>query len=322
MPPIIMCSAYSYTPTGLSYSGFVQRTRTAGFPGIVDYRGDRFIVIQSNSANTSGVGFSITNMDTTWPAPAGGVTIPNVTSRAAWDGNNTIIMNGNNNPNNNWYPGYVSTDRGTTWSSFNYPVGLQWLDAAYNNGVWLTVATDYSNTNSYGIYTSTNTTTWTNRTNAPGAVLFTYVAAGAGKFVAANERYKNSIRVSTDGTSWSAPTLPATTGGAVNCLRYLGNRFIVFVSANEVISSVDGVNWVSGSVSGSNSLQVYDIAYGNGKYIASLNSNKYLYSEDGINWTVGDTGSTQWTFIGVGYGNGEFVFFPNANNTSYWTHVG
>lgn len=115
-------------------------------------------------------------------------------------------------------------------------------DVTYGNGVWVTVGAGGK------IYTSTNRTTWTERTsNTTQSITGVAWAANLGLFAAVgNNGY---IATSADGTTWTTRTAPSVTGLRAG-LATNGSTFLASYATTNVayfLRSSNGTTWTISS---------------------------------------------------------------------------
>ena len=208
-------------------------------------------------------------------------------------------------------------------------------------GDTVSVDTKYNSDSNVELLTPTYITNLTNLTSTGAMVCYgnhMYLVVNGGK--TANYYY------STDATTWTAGTLPAsinvgsicygngkfiinnigvtgyyystdavnwTLGGLPNVnyqvINFCNDKFIALPSSTtlaSVIYSIDGINWTSTSFT--HSYAYAKACYGNGIYICNTKgaNNAYAYSTDGINW-IEKTVSKSNGHDSVTYGNGLFI---------------
>ena len=147
-------------------------------------------------------------------------------------------------------------------------------------------------------------TTWTAR-NAPEANFWQSVAFGNGTFVAVSVDGTNRVMTSSDGITWTARSVPASSWTSVT----YGNGVFVAVAGfgtDRIMTSPDGITWTP---RGSSTDSWEAITYGNNTFVAvaSMGTNRVMTSTDGITWTNRSvpTGIQQWK--SVTWGNNKFV---------------
>lgn len=190
-------------------------------------------------------------------------------------------------------PPITPTD-GTLWQTVT--TGGGYVAIAYGSGTYVAVGNN-------AIVTSPDAINWTSRTVPSGN--WTSIAYGNGVFVATSSTARTNCARSTDGITWTTPTLPASAGCANVCF---GNGlFVAMTTVGNVFISLDGNNW--SSVSMGATLTCYAVMYAAGQFIGiGYSSRTTVTSPDGTNWTVNTTAlpsSTSW--VGIAYGNGMFV---------------
>jgi len=148
-------------------------------------------------------------------------------------------------------------------------------------------------------------TTWTAR-SATEANFWSSVTFGNGTFVAVSTNGTNRVMTSTDGITWTARSVPASTWTSVT----YGNGLFVAVAGSgtdRIMTSPDGVTWTP---RGSSTDSWTGITFGNNTFVAvaSMGTNRVMTSTDGITWTnrsVPTGGIQQWK--SVTWGNNKFV---------------
>jgi len=148
-------------------------------------------------------------------------------------------------------------------------------------------------------------TTWTAR-SATEANFWSSVTFGNGTFVAVSTSGTNRVMTSTDGITWTARNVPASTWTSVT----YGNGLFVAVAGfgtDRIMTSPDGVTWTP---RGSSTDSWAGITFGNNTFVAvaSIGTNRVMTSTDGITWTnrsVPTGGIQQWK--SVTWGNNKFV---------------
>ena len=217
-------------------------------------------------------------------------------------------------------------------------------------GVGYLNGTYFTGTNTGGIYSSPDLTTWTlratpvsavvrgfaygnsvycavgtdastvglNATSADGITwtnhttsnLFTDVTFGAGIFFATVNAGINGFR-STNGSTWTATTV----GGVVNQIAHNGlavgsGSLFVAVGSGGIFSSPDGITWTSRS--NPTGVTLNGVAYGGGMWVAAGGSSGIASSPDGITWTSRTpSGIGAVNFNAVAYGAGRFIATAN-----------
>lgn len=202
-----------------------------------------------------------------------------------------------------------STNGGVTWSSVNTISwgggGSDWgfEGVAYGNGTFVAVGKTADPGGTTQVWTSTNGSSWTQRTNAftspASKVSFAngkfFMAAGSGVL------YYSS----NNGITWTLCTTPGSSDSQFTNVTYGGGIYTV-VNNNKPYASTDGITWTMGPT-GQFSKTPRSIAYGNGIFwgvaqegTCPNRSNEGYYSTDGLNWTkpTGSRGGTRVIFGG------------------------
>jgi outer membrane protein OmpA-like peptidoglycan-associated protein len=149
-------------------------------------------------------------------------------------------------------------------------------------------------------------TTWTAR-SATEASFWSSVTFGNGTFVAVSVSGTNRVMTSTDGITWTARSVPASTWTSVT----YGNGLFVAVAGSgtdRIMTSPDGVTWTP---RGSSTDTWSGITYGNSVFVAvgAGSTNHVMTSTDGITWTNRSipTSSSGAQWKSVTWGNNKFV---------------
>ncbi len=134
------------------------------------------------------------------------------------------------------------------------------------------------------IFTSSDATTWTQRTSGTAQQLHA-IAASPTLFVAAGAG--GVITTSTDATTWATRT-----SGTTNILRsavYGNGRFVVVGDAGTVLTGTDGTTWTA--VTSGVTLPLLAVGWWeNVGFIAVGNTGTMISSNDGITWQQVETG--------------------------------
>jgi hypothetical protein len=272
----------SRTTDGNSYTTVYAPTNTSNTHSIT-YGNGRYLLVE----DTGAIWFSTDEIN--WTAAYGG-----------FRGNLTDIIQGNNNlvVASDSLPLLVSSD-GLNFTSVNTPGGLL-VAAAFDGTNYVAVGGVGSvHFGSGAVYTSTNSTDWTQRTSNAGQKLFS-VCHGSSHWVA----------VGTAGTVISSGNTLAWTlrsSGTANNLYGVafGNSLFVAVGdGGTVITSSDGATWdvqFSGTTSALNG-----VAFLNGQFFAVGADGTILTSADGMSWTGEDSGTAE-TLSSITYGYGGYL---------------
>jgi hypothetical protein len=164
-----------------------------------------------------------------------------------------------------------------------------------------------------------------NTVSGSGAIL-TYTEsqtniANSGNFVI-TPAASNIGKYSSDGTTWSSFTLPAS--GNWKCLAAGNGTFVAIANSSaQAASSTDGITWTSRTIA---SRQWNAVTYGKPSYsttgvfvAVAGNLNAAAMSTNGTTWTnitlpVGDDSSlNEW--VDIAFGSNLFVALANSNNS-------
>jgi len=197
---------------------------------------------------------------------------------------------------------------------------------AFGNGRHVAV-TSISGTN-YARYSEDGGETWTSVT-VPMTVQSKEMVYGNGIFLVINAS-GTGIFSRDGGETWTEFTFPVT---YVTALSFANGLFIVFSTANTVLTSADCVTWTThtATVTGSTTslTNVGRFTYGKGVYVAVSKSSGYIYySTDLTNWTAYQTNSTHQIydvifagerFVAVGYNSSaSYVYYSEDGITWRW----
>ena len=130
---------------------------------------------------------------------------------------------------------------------------------------------------------------------------------------------------STNGTTWTASTMPANTNWtsvAYGSISGVGYFVAVSAASNYGAYSTNGSTWTSSSTSGS-APSFQSVTYGNGRFVAvAAGDSTVANSTNGTTWTSGSVTAYNW--LGVGYGligaTGYYVAVSNSGFSAYSTN--
>ena len=215
---------------------------------------------------------------------------------------------------------------GTTWTAATLPSSSTWKKVRYGNGMFYAVAQGQV------AASSPDGLTWTARSTTHASVTVTataeniigsfsdgtlpssaywtdMVTAGSTKIVAVGNDGSavGYAAVSTNGTSWSALTIPSTAGWEFTSVAYNGtNKYVVFINNDrDVVGSSDGVTWTVQNTNGTNNLPVartWSTSIYGSRFVVLANSgtNPVCYSSDGVTWTQGTLSNGSWSSVAYG----------------------
>jgi hypothetical protein len=149
--------------------------------------------------------------------------------------------------------------------------------------------------------------------NAIPASTYTSIAYGTNRFVAIGSG--TTAAFSTDGISWTASTLPAST--TWSSVTY-GNGLFVAVSSTLSITaySPDGATWYGSDLS----IAADKVKYGQGVFLALASGSNVAYiSADGASWKSKSVSSSSYSTLGFGFTSssvGLFVAFHGQSTGS------
>jgi hypothetical protein len=268
--------------------------------------------------NANRIGISTDNAST-WQNNSPNAQSPDWTGFAYGNGKNVAVTkNSLGDPTKIYY----SAD-GSNWTlASEFSSSYNFVSVAFGNGRFVAVTGGGQGA------TSTDGVNWTTF-NIGVDGTFTAVVYGGGKFVAV-AGFSEEFAYSTDGTNWSAATVPFSSYYWYYA-TYGNGKFVVanYNGEDYVLLSTDGINWtVSDSITSLGGNYVNTISFGDGKFVivAGYNANTWT-STDGNSWTLNSgvlPSSDGWynlTFNGTnflamtGYGNTG----KSSNGTSWTT---
>jgi hypothetical protein len=179
----------------------------------------------------------------------------------------------------------------------------------YGNGKF--VAISPSGTAGSVAASSDNGATWSSGSMPFGTpASWTNIVYGAGKFVAIASG-SGQAAYSTNGTSWTACTLPRS--GDWTDIAYGNGRFVaITTTTGKSAYSLDGITWYESNLE----VSAIKIAYGEGVFLLVYPGQTTGYtSEDGINWK-------QRTVSGLNYNGVAFGYVSSTNDGIFVTASG
>jgi hypothetical protein len=208
---------------------------------------------------------------------------------------------------------------GFNWTATSTGLSGQWAAIAYGNGMFVGTVSILSN---QGMFSSDNGATWAAGGIMPVFGYWLSIAFGAGLFVALSWN-TSSAATSSNGSTWTVQTLPASSTWA--SLIFAGGKFVAIAdsSSTQGMTSLDGLTWTTMTLP---SVQNWkSITYGNGLYVAfASDTNVYATSTDGATWTQRLLPTTMRTVKGSAYGNSTFAvvcadgsFFVSADGLTW-----
>ncbi|MCC5839090.1 MAG: hypothetical protein JJT96_03115 [Opitutales bacterium] len=151
---------------------------------------------------------------------------------------------------------------------------------------------------------------WTQINSSDGGSAYQGAVHADGSFVVVGEN--GNIRLSTDGSLWSEPTMPAPLAGANwRSVVYGGGRFVA-VGDSGVVAHADSAmpnTWTEGSLAAGATPDLHGAAFGNGRFVAiGSGANVYISDDLGATWSPVLVGALPSSNLrGVAHGNGRFV---------------
>jgi hypothetical protein len=166
---------------------------------------------------------------------------------------------------------YAGSTDGLTWTGGNLPVTANAV--AYGNSRWLAAGSSSS--------TSSNGTTWADAVTAPATI--SQLCYGSGGFVGLASGTTSSVYRTTDGTSWSTHSLPAS--AAWSGVAFGGGVYVAVRTGSTAAYSSDGQTWTTANMPSSRTWNA--VVYAAGRFFAfAYNSTAAAYSADGQTWTA------------------------------------
>lgn len=210
----------------------------------------------------------------------------NVTGQYGYSGAFVRYVNGmyiaGAGPASNTSGGLIATSTdGVNWAivsrtRFN-PNNINYLSGTYTMGAYDTTLSKY------GLYTSTNLTTWTlvdSKYNTSSYQMYDSVV-GNGLLVTVG--YFGTI-VTYNGTTATTRN-PGSGSATLFSVTYGAGKFVVPASSG-INYSADGITWTQVVPSGWATASTTYVSYGNGVFIVSTTSGgKWWRSTDGVSWT-------------------------------------
>ena len=185
------------------------------------------------------------------------------------------------------------------------------------NGLYVVSTADSNRTS-----VSNDGVNWSNGGNLPSSGNWR-LASGQQKMVAV--RFGSTAAAySTNGTTWTATTLPASRNW--RAIAYGNGQFMAIAdNLNSGAISTDGETWTSITLptAGDSTINEWiDVAYGAGKFIAIANSNNIvaISNDNGSSWSpaiidVSDSAQVNW--VGIAYGTNRFIAISSEGYSAY-----
>jgi hypothetical protein len=192
----------------------------------------------------------------------------------------------------------TSTDA-ITWTSVTVLANINSL--TFGNGIFVI------GSNTGGIRTSTNGSTWTSQTSGTSSNI---LSVGYGNNLYLYGGVSGILSTSTDGVTWSSRTSGTTE--QINTLGYFNGLYLYGGNAGTLSTSTDGVTW--SSVASGTTSNILSISYSNGVYMYSTTNGGFATSADAITWRRYSSGIT--TSIGHLYSDGTKTIAPSYEQYS------
>lgn len=240
-----------------------------------------------------GNGQFVAGSDATWSTSTDGVTWTNKSTGSSSDistityGDSVFITCHSDGT-------FRTTTNFINWTSYSPNAGTP-RSINYINGTYFLVS-------SSGVYTSTNLSSWTQRSGGDVVSLF----YGNGRYVIHSNFY--GISTSPDGITWTGQTSP----GIFFALTYGNGLFLVCGFSGMVRTSTDAINWTSQSSGTGTGLGF--ASYFNGIFFIGGQGVLRTSTDNGVTWTartyVGDVN------YNMTYGNGLYLLTSRGGNAA------
>jgi hypothetical protein len=262
----------------------------------VAYGNGKFVAVSEGGSVLTSV--DALNWDVTEPAPQFSVL------NAVAYGNGQFVVVGRNS-------GLVLVSRdGVNWVQTYSGAAAEFLTAVtYGDGRFIAVG--YVNYTNPLVLSSTNGMHWVHRESGiQGPTFLSGIAFGNGVFVITTVDNGDSLLLtSPDGESWSQ--FRPERSSYLHGISYGEGQFVAVGSGGTIMTSTDGMTWIPRQRGTIGSLSA--ITYGDGLFVAVGSpdgDSTILTSTNGVSWTQRlsgvSPGINPW-FVGVAYGNGQFV---------------
>lgn len=169
--------------------------------------------------------------------------------------------------------------------------------------------------NSGVVSSSTNSIQWVLRTAGFGTSVINTVSYGNGFYFAA-EQNGSSVRVSTDGITWTLRTSVAIFT-PYNSM-YGGGYYVVGGSSEHIRSSTDTITWIL-RTTGKNTNYNNCMTFGNGVFVIGNSGGQITTSTDTITWVSRTSGFGSLVLYSLHYGEGYYVVGASGGPTAVST---
>lgn len=174
----------------------------------------------------------------------------------------------------------VSFD-GRTWTRPEFaPLKHVLTDLASDGANLVTLGTYDATLQSFGLFTWTDGTGWTQRVDGGVVARYDAVAAGSPAFVAIG----NAGAIYTEDTVTWTSTLPLVGATEMKDLIATPGGWLAVGVAGQSLTSSDGLQWVSHAGAAAQNLQ--GVTAGGGLYVAVGDGGTIVSSGDGVTWTA------------------------------------
>lgn len=284
---------------GLSWSSV--GTGNTYWRGIA-YNGSRWVIAGQWFASGSAY-YTTTSTDATTWTLRGNSTSPQFPVNALASDGTSFVAVGNGQ--------FAGSTDGLSWTGGTLPVNANAI--AHGNSRWLAAGSSSS--------TSTNGTTWAAAVTAPATIQ--YLCYGSGGFVGVAAGTTASVYRTTDGTSWSTHSLPAS--ASWSGVAFGGGVYVAVRTGSTAAYSSDGQTWSTATMPSS---RVWGgVVYSGGRFFAfGYNSTAAAYSADGQTWTAITLPATgRWlaaaggssSVMAVNQGTGSHAYSVAASSATF-----
>lgn len=284
---------------GLSWSSV--GTGNTYWRGIA-YNGSRWVIAGQWFASGSAY-YTTTSTDATTWTLRGNSTSPQFPVNALASDGTSFVAVGNGQ--------FAGSTDGLSWTGGTLPVNANAI--AHGNSRWLAAGSSSS--------TSTNGTTWAAAVTAPATIQ--YLCYGSGGFVGVAAGTTASVYRTTDGTSWSTHSLPAS--ASWSGVAFGGGVYVAVRTGSTAAYSSDGQTWSTATMPSS---RVWSgVVYSGGRFFAfGYNSTAAAYSADGQTWTAITLPATgRWlaaaggssSVMAVNQGTGSHAYSVAASSATF-----
>jgi hypothetical protein len=268
----------------------------------IAYNGSRWVVAGSWYNSPVGYYTSVSTDAATWTTRGTSTSPQFPVTAIASDGTSFVAVGEGK---------YAGSTDGLTWTGGTLPVNA--LAIAYGNSRWLAAGSSSS--------TSSNGTTWAAAVTAPATI--SQLCYGSGGFVGLASGTTSSVYRTTDGTSWSTHSLPAS--AAWSGVAFGGGVYVAVRTGSTAAYSSDGQTWTTANMPASRSWG--SVVYAAGRFFAfGYNSTAAAFSADGQAWTaITLPASGRWlaaaggssSLVAMNQGTGSHAYSVAASSAAF-----